>query len=81
MIPISIPQIQGVSETFWKMRKTTPQWVCTTAQKNESDTISYFLNSIQNTITEKGIYFSKLHHIHKRKVNATVQDKTEMAVK
>jgi len=62
MIPISIPQIQGVSETFWKTCKTTPQWVCTTAQKNESDTISYFLNSIQNTITEKGIYFQTAAH-------------------
>jgi len=38
--------------------KTIPQWVCTAAQKNKSDTITYFLNSIQNTITEKGMIHS-----------------------
>lgn len=71
MTSIPVPQIDGVSETLWKMCKTIPQWVCTTAQKNRSDTITHFLNSIQNTITEKGTYF-QIHHIQERKVNANV---------
>ena len=75
MTPISIPQIQGVSKTFWKMCKTIPQWVCTTTQKNESDTIPYFLNSIQNTIAEKGIYFQTASHPWKKsECNCTRQN-------
>ena len=54
--------------------KTIPQWVCTAAQKNKSDTITYFLNSIQNTITEKGMHFQTASHPWK-KVNSTVWDK------
>lgn len=75
MTPLSIPQIQGVSETFWKMCKTISQWVGTTIQRNQSYTTTHFLNSTQNTITQKGIYSQTVSHPWKKtECNCTTQN-------